>query len=139
MVSLEYALYSYGLVPERLVEVTSVTTRQSKCYDLPFWMFSYQHSSPKLYPVGIKRVIHSDQTGCLMASPEKALCDTLIFTKKLVVNTVYELGELLFDDLRIDEELLRGFDVRVIDACVNTGCKVKLLKVLAQTVRNCQA
>ena len=137
-VSLEYALYFYGLIPERVVEVTSVTTRQTKRYDLPFGRFSYKHSPPKLYSVGITRIILSDQTGFLIASPEKALCDTLIFTKKLAVNSVHELRECLFDDLRIDEELLRGFDIRVIEACMNAGGKVKILKMFAQIVRSCQ-
>jgi hypothetical protein len=137
-VSLEYGLYYHGLIPERVVEVTSVTTRQTKLYDLPFGRFSYKHSPLKLYPVGIKRVILSDQIGFLIASPEKALCDTLIFKKKLVINSVHELREYLFDDVRIDEELLRGFDVQVIDACRDACCKVKILNTLAQIVRNYQ-
>ena len=64
--------------------------------------------------------------------------DTLIFTKKLAVNSVHELRECLFDDLRIDEELLGGFDIRVIEACMNAGLKVKILKMFAQIVRSCQ-
>ena len=71
------ALYHYGIIPERVVEVTSMTTRRGKVYDLSIGRFSYAHSPLDFYPFGIDRVENIDKTGFLMASPEKVLCDKL--------------------------------------------------------------
>ena len=42
-VSLEYALGFYGLIPERVVEVTSITTKKTLRITNPVGRFSYQH------------------------------------------------------------------------------------------------
>lgn len=54
-VSMDYALSYYGIIPERVVEVTSMTTKRGKVYDLPVGRFSYTHSQPQLYSIGISR------------------------------------------------------------------------------------
>ncbi len=129
-VSMDYALSYYGIIPERVVEVTSMTTKRGKVYDLPVGRFSYTHSQPQLYSIGIDRVENADQTGFLMASPEKALCDKLIFTRNLNVRSQRALHELLFDDLRIDEDALVRFNPEVIRACIAVNVKADMLQAL---------
>lgn len=68
------------------------------CFTAPF---SYTRSQPQLYSIGIDRVGNPDQTGFFMASPEKALCDKLIFTRNLNVRSQQALHELLFNDLQM--------------------------------------
>ncbi len=82
--------------------------------------------------MGINRVENSDRTGYLMASPEKALCDKLIFTRNLNVQSQQALQELLFDDMRIDEDSLAQFDPEVIKACIVAGVKTDMLRALLQ-------
>lgn len=129
-VSMDFALSWYGLIPERVVELTSMTTKRGKRYDLPVGRFSYTHSPPVFYAVGIDRAESSDRTGYLIASPAKALCDKLIFTRKLNVQSRRALEELLFDDLRIDEDALSRFDREVIRACMTAGLKTTMLQTL---------
>ncbi len=135
-VSLDYALHYYGLIPERVVEVTSMTTRRGKMYDLSIGRFAYTHSPQSLYPVGIERIANADKSCFLMASPEKALCDKLLFTRKLNIVSAKGLAELLFDDLRIDEEFLARFDEKVIEGCMQSGLKVKMLQALLRLVNS---
>jgi hypothetical protein len=137
-VSMDYALHHYGLIPERVVEVTSMTTKRGKLFDLPVGRFSYVHSRPELYSIGIDRVENPDQTGFLMASPEKALCDKLLFTRNLNIRTARAMEDLLFDDLRMDEDLLIGFDPEVIRACKAAGLKVDVLKILLRVITSKQ-
>ncbi len=94
-VSMDYALYHYGIIPERVVEVTSMTTRRGKVYNLSIGRFSYTHSSVDFYRLGIDRIENTDKTGFLMASPEKALCDKLVFTRNLNIASPRVLRELL--------------------------------------------
>lgn len=137
-VSMDYALHHYGIILERVVEVTSMTTKRGKQFELPVGRFSYTHSPLTLYAIGINRVENADHIGFLIASPEKALCDKLLFTRNLNIRTVHALKELLFDDLRVDEDLLGGFNPEVIRACMEAGLKVEMLKVLCQVVTDVQ-
>jgi hypothetical protein len=133
-VSMDYALSHYGIIPERVIELTSMTTKRGKVYDLPVGRFSYTHSPPELYSIGIERVENADKTGFLMASQEKALCDKLIFTRNLNVRSQRVLQELLFDDLRIDEDSLLTFNTEVLRACIAAGVKSELLQALLKLV-----
>ncbi len=135
-VSMDYALYHYGIIPERVVEVTSMTTRRGKVYDLPIGRFSYTHSPLDFYPVGIDRIENTDKTGFLMASPEKALCDKLVFTRNLNIASPRALQELLMDDLRLDEESITRFDSKVIEACIMPGMKERMLQALLELVNS---
>lgn len=137
-VSMDYALHHYGLIPERVVEVTSMTTKRGKLFDLPVGRFSYIHSPVALYAIGIDRVENADQTGFLMACPEKALCDKLLFTRNLNIRTARAMEELLFADLRVDEDLLVGFDPEVIRACMAAGLKIDMLKILLRVITSKQ-
>lgn len=137
-VSMDYALHHYGIIPELVVEVTSMTTRRGKMFDLPLGRFSYTHSPLELYAIGIDRVENVDHTGYLMASPEKALCDKLLFTRNLNVRAVRGMRELLFDDLRVDEDSLDRFDPEVIRACMSAGLKSDMVKALLQVVTSRQ-
>jgi len=87
-----------------------------------------------LYVVGIDRVKNDDHTGYVMASSEKALCDKLVFTRNLNIKSQRAMDELLFDDLRIDEDSLARFDRKVINACIAAGEKTVMLRLLLQLV-----
>lgn len=137
-VSMDYALHHYGIIPERVVEITSMTTRRGKMYDLMVGRFSYTHSPPEFYATGIDRLENPDKTGFLMASPEKALCDKLVFTRNLNIKSRDALEGLLFDDLRIEEDSLARFDTRVIDACIAARIKSDMLRALLQLVNRMQ-
>ncbi len=39
-VSMDFALYHYGIIPERVIEVTSMTTKRGKHYNLQVGRFS---------------------------------------------------------------------------------------------------
>ncbi|TLU81714.1 MAG: hypothetical protein FDX30_12300 [Chlorobium sp.] len=137
-VSMDYALSQYGIIPERVIEVTSMTTKRGKIYDLPVGRFSYTHSPLELYAVGIDRIENADRTGYLIACPEKALCDKLIFTRNLNIQSQKALQMLLFDDLRIDEDALVSCNPGVIRECMSAGLKFDMLQRLLQLVNDMQ-
>ena len=133
-ISMDSALHHYGIIPELVVEVTSMTTKRGKMFYLPLGRFSYTHSPLELYTIGIDRVENADHTGHLMSSPEKALCDKLLFTRNLNVRTVRGMRELLFDELRVDEDSLDRFDPEVIRVCMAAGPKSDMVTALLQVV-----
>jgi len=109
-VSLDSALSHYGLIPERVEAVTSVTTGRSRDFDTPFGTFSYQTLTAPRYAVGAM-LLPNESPAFLMASPEKALVDKVWMDKRFAGRCVKDFGPYLFDDLRIASEALRAFSV----------------------------
>jgi len=130
-ISLDYALAGHGLIPERVVEITSVTAKRSRVFSTSVGRFSYTTVPIKSYALGLKS-IHSDGINFLMASPEKALCDKLLTTRNLKINHANELLTFFEEDLRLDVEMLRNFDTRIVIAYENLGIKPYLFNYLTQ-------
>jgi predicted transcriptional regulator of viral defense system len=109
-VSFEYALAFYGLIPEKVTMLTSATfgKGKSKSFHCQGASFSYQDIPSGAFPVGT--TVFESESGLpyRIAGREKALCDTLY--SKYPVRNYHELEELLFDDLRIDEDELEKLD-----------------------------
>ncbi len=106
-ISLSYALAHYGLIPERVETLTSITNNRNKQLQTPIGLFSYQHLSDARYQLGIQLVSFGDAQSYLMAVPEKALCDYIYFvTKPVKISSLKEMEAFLFEDLRLDETVM---------------------------------
>jgi predicted transcriptional regulator of viral defense system len=101
--SFEYALSFHGLIPERVMVYTCATTlkNHTKDYVNAFGRFRFRDVPADVFAFGVNRLSVGDYP-YMIATPEKAICDLL--SKRPAVQSVKALKELLFDDLRIDEE-----------------------------------
>lgn len=131
-VSLDYALSHYGLIPETVHQITSVTTRRAKVYDTPLGRFSYEHLALSVYPLGIVSTPNEAGHYYLMASREKALCDKLIQTPNLAITSPAALLAYLNQDLRLDTDLLADFDQGLVQRIAAAGVKTRLLENLSR-------
>lgn len=108
-VSLEWALSFYGMIPERVHTVTSMTLGRNKEYHTPIGDFVYHRLSSFSYSIGITQKQSVDFIGgFLMASPEKALAD-LVFVSCKGLDKV-QLKQDLLESKRIDPECLHQMD-----------------------------
>lgn len=115
-VSLEYALYHYGLIPERVMEITSVTPGRSKRYLTPVGRFSYRHIPLGCFASGMDLIVNDAGSSCLMAVKEKALVDKVHIGPQL--RTISEVERYLLDDLRLSAADLMTFNLaRITDYC----------------------
>lgn len=119
-VSCEYALAFYGLIPEYVVEVTSVTTKRQKNYETPIGRFSYVPLPTPLFSIGFTLLQIDNFQSALVATPEKALAD-LLYIRKIKIKTTLELEDLLFEDLRLDPEGVKKFRVGVLSDILRAG------------------
>lgn len=78
-VSLQSALGYYGLIPEYVPVVTSVTTGRPEILDLPEGTFSFKHVKKKFF-TGYTLMHLPDAESVFIASPEKALLDLVHLT-----------------------------------------------------------
>jgi len=112
-VSLQYALSYYGLIPERVEIVTSVTTGRNRRFETSFGIFTYKHLGLHRYSSGAL-IDTSGDTSYLIASPEKALIDTIWMDKRFNCRSIAGFSDYIFDDLRIDRDLFSGLNPRLI-------------------------
>jgi hypothetical protein len=133
-VSLDFALSYYGLIPEAVYEITSITTGRAKTYDTPVGRFSYEHASLKSYPLGIASVANESGHFFLMATPEKALCDKLMQTSNLRINSVKTMLDYLEQDLRLDLDEFAKFNPELLTRIATGGIKSHLLNILCNTL-----
>lgn len=110
-ISFESALSYYGLIPEKahLIMSASFQKNKTKTYNTKIGDFHYYHVPDLVFPWGVDKLTDNNHS-FLIATPEKALLDTLYRISK------YENGfeALLYDDLRIDEELLHDLELHII-------------------------
>lgn len=108
-VSFETALYIYGLIPERVVNITCATYNKNKkkIINTPIATYIYQDININAYPHG-NTIIEQDGYSYMIALPEKALLDTI--SKGIICKNIKEMYEYLFDDLRINEILFDQLD-----------------------------
>jgi hypothetical protein len=135
-VSLDTALSHWGLIPERVYEISSVTTNKSKTYKTGIGRFSYKYMPLPYYSFGIKQVALTKKQTVLMASPEKALCDKIITTSGVLLRSVKQTAELLMEDFRIDKVMLRSLDLTAISGWLNDAPKENSLVILVKTLKS---
>lgn len=91
-VSLESALAFYGLIPEYVAAITSVTVRKTNRFENEFGSFSYQHIASKAYD-GFETVKEAQNLTALVATSEKAVVDFIylnLFRFKIDDPAVFE-------------------------------------------------
>ena len=133
-VSMQAALRYYGLIPESVHTTTSLTFKTAKIYENSIGRFEYIHCPVNYYPIGIRQVTEND-FAYLIASPEKALCDLIVYTPKLRLRFVRPLQTYLEEDIRLDMDRFYDMDANIFEQCAAVSMKkteinniVKLLK-----------
>lgn len=109
-ISLEYALQYYGMIPERVEAVTSVTVGRSRKFSTPIGLFIYRMIPMSAFRSGIDKVDIGDERSFLIALPEKALADKIRQDRGASILSQKDLRSYLFDNLRLDSAVLRDLN-----------------------------
>ncbi len=135
-VSLETALAHWGMIPERVYEINSITLKTSQVYDTPIGSFTYRHLDAPYYTFGLQRVEMGDDQFALVASPEKAICDKIITTAGVTLRSQSQTMAFLLEDLRMDEEVLASLSLNTISSWIVDAPKASSLQMLVNTLQN---
>jgi predicted transcriptional regulator of viral defense system len=115
-VSFESALAFYGFIPERVLNITSAIygKNKHKRFETPVGSFLYRHIPEAVYFMEYRR-LEEDGHPFLIATAEKAICDTLYQHRQ--VTTLSGLSKLIYEDLRVEEaDSLKNLDLEIIKA-----------------------
>ncbi|MCL1847318.1 MAG: hypothetical protein FWF91_05065 [Coriobacteriia bacterium] len=134
-ISLESAMQEYGMIPEAVYSIESVTTKRSRDVSTQLGSFRYHHVPDSYYGIGLR--MHRTKAGnnYLIASPEKALCDHFVTVKGLQVRSLKSMVEYLVDYMRIDTDSLTAMDLSIIKAASRVGSKQQTLHFLEEAIR----
>ena len=133
-ISLESALSHWGLIPERVYEINSITLKTSHIYDTPIGRFSYRHLAAPYYSFGLERVEVETNQFVLIATPEKALCDKIIATSGVTLRSRTQTLDFLMQDMRMDQNILANLNVSAIESWVVDAPKSSSLQMLVNTL-----
>ncbi len=133
-VSQQWALRWYGLIPERVYTMTSVTTKRTRIFENSLGRFTYEQVKPDYFAIGIN-IMEADGVTFMMASREKALCDLILHDTYLPQQSVKGLWRYLEEDIRFDMDELATFDVSIIEACAKSGRKENILNNLIKILK----
>ena len=84
------------------------------------------------YPIGIRQEIVNDQYAYLIATPEKAICDMIMTTNGLRLQSTKAIKSYLEEDLRIDFTMLKTYNPEIIRLCAEAGKKRTELTLLSK-------
>ena len=101
-ISLHTALAFYGLIPESVIQITSVTSLKTVTFSNRFGTYTYQAIQPRLMFGYTARTLPGNRT-LLFATPEKALLDLLYLYP--FYNSVQEMEALRIDPESLNEGL----------------------------------
>lgn len=126
-VSLQTALCFYGIIPESVMDVTSVCTIDSKSYSTEISLYSYQKVRPDLF-FGY-RLIEFENVGTVrFATPEKAILDFLYLNP--FYKTEQDMADLRFDEWFMCEDLDKERLRQMLSRYKNKSLETRISKLL---------
>jgi predicted transcriptional regulator of viral defense system len=133
-ISLDSALFHWGLIPERVFEISSVTPKISKKIMVQNVVYSYTHLPITYSPLGIQSISLTKTHTVLIASPEKALCDKVITTAGINLRSRQQALAFLVEDLRIEKDQLRELNTTEMTNWLPVCPKRKSIQLLIETL-----
>lgn len=134
-VSYETALSHYGMIPERVLTIMSVTTQKNRSYSTEVGLFEFYAQNLELFASGY-RLEAKDDYYIRIATPEKALFDT-VSRMKIVARSLKRDDALRIatDELRIEEASLRSLskkEIKRISLLYHSGAVRQLGKFILE-------
>lgn len=133
-ISMSSALRYYGLIPEEVYVMQSMTLKHSRYFDTPVGRFEYTRISKDSFSVGLSSIRKTDYA-FVIATPEKALCD--LVANSPGVNLRYPKDALLYleEDIRMELSDFRQMNPAIFEAYAKVGKKADSIQTLLKLLR----
>lgn len=137
-ISLDYALWLHGLIPEQVRTVTSVAIGRSRIFSTPVGDFSYRKIPMSPFAVGMDVLENSSGGRYLVAVPEKALVDKIQSERGMPIRSRKDMERYLAENLRIDIDDLSRLGIARIEkyASLYRSQKARQLTAFIRQLKN---
>lgn len=133
-VSMSSALRYYGLIPETVYTVQSMTIKHSRSFNTPVGYFDYIFMNRDAFPIGVTS-INKQRYAFLIATPEKALCDLIANSPRVNLRYIKDVEAYLEEDIRMDIEDFLNMDVSIFERYIKVGKKAGSIQTLINYLR----
>ena len=123
------ALRYYGLIPEAVYTMQSITVKHSRNFEMPLGRYEYKQINREASHIGVTSV-NKGSYAFLMASPEKALCDLIANSPKVNLRYMKDVDRYLEEDIRMDTTDLRNMDISIFDQYTKVGKKASSIATI---------
>lgn len=134
-VSMDTALAYHGMIPERVYQVSSVTTKPSKAFDTALGRFDYLHVKPSYYSFGIENYGNPTSGYFMLASPEKALWDKIVLTSGVIFRSKLDVMQFLEEDMRIDLSAVSAWNLEHLAKWIPFSLKKSSLQLFIKSLK----
>lgn len=133
-ISMSTALRYYGLIPEAVYVHQSMTVKHSRNYLTPVGSYDYKYISRKAFSIGVRSMNKGDYA-FLIASPEKALCDLIANSSKVILRYMKDVEIYLAEDIRMDMDEFYKLDKTIFEDYVKVGKKADSISTLLKFLK----
>ena len=133
-ISMSTALRYYGLIPEAVYVHQSMTVKHSRNFQTPVGSYDYKYISREAFSIGV-RSMHKGDYAFLIASPEKALCDLIANSSKVILRYMKDVEIYLKQDIRMDMDEFHKMDATIFEDYINVGKKADSISTLLKFLR----
>ena len=133
-ISMSTALRYYGLIPEAVYVHQSMTVKHSRNFQTPVGSYDYKYISREAFSIGV-RSMHKGDYAFLIASPEKALCDLIANSSKVILRYMKDVETYLEQDIRMDMDEFYNMDATIFEDYINVGKKADSISTLLKFLR----
>lgn len=113
-----------------------MTFKTSKKFSNSLGNFEYIKIPTPYYSFGIKRISIRDGQFSLVATAEKALMDKVITTHGTNIRSEISAQKYLFENLRMEEEQLKGFNTKGMRTWIEFAPKKESLLIVIKAIEN---
>ncbi len=133
-ISMSSALRYYGLIPEQVYVMQSMTLKHSRDFDTPVGRFEYTRISKVSFAIGLSS-IRKPEYAFVIATPEKALCDLVANSPGVSLRYPKEAALYLEEDIRMELSDFRQMNPAILEAYAQVGKKADSVRTLLKLLR----
>lgn len=133
-ISMSTALRYYGLIPEAVYVHQSMTVKHPRNFQTLVGNYDYKYISRKAFPIGVRSMNKGDYA-FLIASPEKALCDLIANSSKVILRYMRDVETYLEQDIRMDMDEFYNMDATIFEDYINVGKKADSISILLKFLK----
>ena len=128
------ALRYYGLIPEQVYVMQSMTLKHSRDFDTPVGRYEYTHIPKGAFSIGLSS-IRKTGYAFVIATPEKALCDLVANSPGVNLRYPKDAAIYLEEDIRMDLTDFRQMNPAILEAYAKVGKKADSIRTLLKLLK----
>lgn len=133
-ISKSSALRYYGLIPEQVYVMQSMTLKHSRDFETPVGRYEYTCITKDSFSVGLTS-IRKTEYAFVIATPEKALCDLIANSPGVNLRYPKEAVLYLEEDIRMDLSDFKQMNPAILEAYTEVGKKADSIRTLLKLLK----